>query len=228
MGTQSFAARSLVATRTLLAAAACMGSLSLSSWVLAADPVPSLNAGDLAQGRYAAAQMLLEKTFLKVDVLTVDMRFSKATQTKFAEIAGGKPYSKELDQPLAQAAIGAGRAVVRLKFKRNVELGQWMDVVKENMGQAVKAGLFSSAVEKKVGGSLPTRFAALKERGFHENDSIFYDLYPDSLRTVVVGADGAVLLDQVSKDADVIRVVLSSYFAPGSEFREPLLKSLLK
>jgi hypothetical protein len=220
--------------RSWLAISLCAGSAFAVELVLAvdsafaADPVPSLSAPDLAQGRFSAMHMLLEKTVLKVDVLTVDVRVAKPTQDKFASLAAGKTYSEELEQQLAQAAIGADRVAVQLKFKRDVGLERWMDVVRENIGQARSAGLISAAVEKKVGDSLPVRFAALKERGFEDGDRVLYDVKPDSLRTVVVAANGSVLLDQVTKEADVSRVVVSSYFAPGSEFREPLLRSLLK
>lgn len=216
------------AARASLALLLGLGATTATGIAFAGDPPPSLNAPDLAQGKYSSMRMLLEKTILKVDVLTVDMRFGKATQDRFSAIAAGKSYSSALEQPLADAAIASDRLVVQLRFKRDVGLERWMDVVRENMGQARAAGLITAAVEKKVSDSLPKRFAALQERGFHDGDQVFYDVRPDSLRTAVVAADGAVLLDQTTKEPDVAKVVVSSYFAPGSEFREPLLKSLLK
>jgi hypothetical protein len=208
---------------TFCAGALAMGAAFSLPAFAAEDPI---KASDLGDGRYSSASMLLEKFFFKV--LTADVRFGKATQARVAEIAQGKPYSKELEPKLATAAIAADRVVVQLKFKRDVPLDRWMSVVRDNIEQAREASLISAALEKKVSSSLPVLFAGLKERGFLEGDRVFYDVRPDSLRTSVVGVDGSLLMENVSRESDVPRVVLASYFAPGSEFRTPLLKALLK
>ena len=49
---------------------------------------------------------------------------------------------------------------------------------------------------------------------------------PDSVRSVVVSKGGQVYVDRVDPGHEGRRVVLGSYFATGSEFREPLLKSM--
>jgi hypothetical protein len=208
--------------RALALASLCAGSL------MAADPLPSLNAKDLAQGPYSAMRMLLEKTILKVDVLTLDMRFNKSTQDRFAELAKGKTYSGDLEKKIAEVAINSDRAVVQLKFERDVPLEKWMDVAKENMDQAKRAGLISAKLQQRVSDSIPKTFAAVQERGFVKGDRIIYDVRPGALRTVVITTDGKVPVDKTSTDADVPKVVLSSYFAPESEFRELLIRSLVK
>jgi hypothetical protein len=195
---------------------------------MAAGPLPSLNSKELGEGTYSLAHMLLEKTILKVDVLTLDVRFSKQTQSKVVEIANGKPYSAELAKQVAPLAIGADRAVVQMKFVRDVGLDKWMDVLRENIAQARKANLISAALEKKVSDNLPRTFAALNDRGYEKGDRLLYEVRPDSLRSVVVAADGKVLVDQITREGDVARVVMAAFFAPESEFRTPLLRSLLK
>ena len=54
-----------------------------------------------------------------------------------------------------------------------------------------------------------------------------YSVTPEALRTVVVSAGGQVLLDMTEKEEGARRVVLASYFAPKSDTREPLLRSLV-
>jgi len=196
--------------------------------LIAAGPLPSLNSKELGEGPYSLAHMLLEKTILKVDVLTLDVRFSKPTQSKITELANGKPYSAELAKQVAPVAINAERAVVQMKFVRDVGLDKWMDVLRENIEQARKANLITAALEKKVNANLPTTFAALKERGYEKGDRLLYEVRPDSLRSVVVAANGKVLVDQTTREGDVARVVMAAFFAPESEFRTPLLRSLLK
>ncbi len=213
--------------RSFLLSMCLLASLCVGSLIFAAPP-PSLNSSDLAQGPYSSMHMLLEKTILNVDVLTVDVRFGKKVHPRLVEIAKGKSYSEDLGKQVAKVAIGADDALVQLKFVRDVSLDQWIDGVRENLEQARKAGLISAAVEKKVSQGLPNWFAAIKERGYKTNDRLLYRVNADSLRTVVVAADGKILVDRTDKEKDAPRVVMASYFAPGSDFREPLIRSLFK
>ncbi|MFO7177464.1 MAG: hypothetical protein DIU78_002085 [Pseudomonadota bacterium] len=213
--------------RSFVFAACLAASLSVGSALYAAPP-PSLNSPEFATGPYSAMHMLLEKTFLKVDVLTVDVRFGKHLHPRLQEVAKGKEYSEAVAKQVADIAIGADDALVQLKFLRNVSLDMWIDAVRENLQQAREAGLITAAVEKKVSAGLPTWFAALRERGYKENDRLLYRVRADSLRTVVVSADGKILVDKLDKDKVAPRVVMASYFAPKSDFREPLLRSFFK
>ena len=191
-------------------------------------PLPDLDSGDLAQGPHSSMRMILKKTFLRINVATIDVRFDRQAQSRFAELARGKPYSDALADALAPVAIAAGRAVVQMRFNRNVSLDRWVGVVRENLDQARNAGLIAAALAQRVGQGLPQWFAALRERGYQEGDRLIYAVAPDSLRTVVVSAGGQVLLDRVDQEQDLRRVVLASYFAPGSDFRQPLLRSLVE
>ena len=56
----------------------------------------------------------------------------------------------------------------------------------------------------------------------HHNERLVVVLW------TVVGVDGKVLVDQTHNEGDVARVVMAAFFAPESEFRTPLLRSLLK
>src|SRR6478609_8188672 len=86
----------------------------------AADPLPATEGGDLARGQYAAMHMLLQKTVLNINVATIDVRFDRGTQGRFAQIATGKAYSPDLGHQLALAAIDAKHAVVVMEFKRDI------------------------------------------------------------------------------------------------------------
>ena len=204
-------------------------SMSLAAGPASAgEPLPSLSSPELAQGEYSAMHMLLEKTLLNVDVLTVDVKFGKAAHAKLKGIAGGKQYSDALGKQVADVAIKTDDALVQLKFARDVSLDMWMDAVFENLEQARDAGLITPKIQERVKNTLPSWFAALKERGYEKGDRVLYRVRPDSLRTVVVSASGKVLMDRLEKDKDAPRVVMASYFAPKSDFRELLLKSLFK
>ena len=210
------------------ASAAAALAATLIAGVPLAAPLPALEGGDLGQGPYAAMHMLLQKTVLNIKVATIDVRFDKGTQGRFAQIAGGKTYAPDLGHQLALAAIDAKHAVVVMQFQRDIPLNRWIGVVKDNLEQARKAGLLTREVEQRVGNSLADWFGALKDRGYEKDDRLIYAVMPDSVRSVVVSKSGQVFVDRVDQGHEGRRVVLGSYFATGSEFREPLLKSMFE
>jgi hypothetical protein len=200
--------------------------IASASVAFAGAPLPATEGGDLGTGPYASMHMLLQKTVLNINVATIDVRFDKGTQGRFTQIASGKAYSADLGHQLALAAIDAKHAVVEMKFKRDIPLNRWIGVVKDNLEQARKAGLITKDVEQRVGGSLADWFGALKDRGYEKDDRLIYAVMPDSVRSVVVSKGGQIYVDRVDPGHEGRRVVLGSYFATGSEFREPLLKSM--
>ncbi|HVY36679.1 MAG TPA: hypothetical protein VHM31_02055 [Polyangia bacterium] len=208
--------------------AACLLTVALavaSAGAARADAPPA--APDLAQGPYALMHMRLQKTFLKINVADVDVRVDRPTQARFAALAAGQGYSAALESQLAAAAIGAARAVVQMQFVRDVPLNRWMGVVRDNLEQARDAGLISRDVERRVSDALPVWFAPLKDRGYLKGDRVTYAVTPDALHTTVTAAGGQVLVDVSERGDEARRVVLATYFAPKSDTREPLLRSLL-
>jgi hypothetical protein len=199
-----------------------------TSTSVASEPLPSLDSSELAQGPYSLMHMMLKKTILRINVATIDVRVDGQTQNRLAGLAGGQAYSDNLAQQLAHVAIGAERAVVQMQFKRDVSLDRWIGVVRENLEQARVASLIDANLEKRVSQGLPQWFAALARRGYEKGDRLIYAVGRDSLRTVVVSPTGQVLVDRSDRDPGSRRVVLASYFAPGSDFREPLLRSLFE
>jgi hypothetical protein len=200
-----------------------VAALLVAAPALAAS-LPSLDSPNLGRGEWSSMHMLLQK--LVFDVADIDARFDPQTQGRFAQLATGKPYSPDLGHQLALAAIDAKHAVVQMQFKRDVPLNRWVGVVKDNLEQARKAGLITRDVEQRVGDSLPQWFGALKDRGYEKGDRLIYGVTPDGVRSVVVSTSGQVLVDRVDPGHEGRRVVLGSFFATGSEFREPLLKSM--
>jgi len=205
-----------------------LAAVLLAPASMAGGALPSLDSPELAQGPYSSMHMLLQKTVLKIDVATVDVRFDKATQARFAELARGQQYSYPLDAQLASAAIAAPHAIVQMQFVRDVPLNRWIGVVRDNLELAREAGLIGRDIEQRVANAIPQWFAPLQERGYQKGDKLIYAISPDTLRTVVVSPGGQVLLDLTEREAGARRVVMPSYFAPKSDTRERLIRSLLE
>lgn len=209
---------------------AAFAALAIGSAVVplasAAPAVPSLSAGDLASGPFSRMHMLLEKTILNVDVVTVDVRVDANAQAQFVKIAQGKKIEGAVEEQLAKAAMATDNAVVQMKFERDVSLDQWFEQVGDSLNKAVRAGYLTQARKNQVMAALPQWFAPVKERGFQEGDRVLYQVRPDSLRTVLVTVDGKTAVDQMDKSADSSKVLFAGYFAPGADMRKPLLRSL--
>ena len=198
------------------AAALGLTAVLLAPALMAGGALPSLDAPELAQGPYSSMHMLLQKTVLKIDVATVDVRVDRPTQAHFAELARGQQYSYPLDAQLASAAIAAPHAVVQMQFVRDVPLNRWIGVVRDNLELAREAGLITRDIEQKVSNAIPQWFAPLAERGYQKNDRLIYSVTPDTLRTVVVSAGGQPLLDLSDHEAGARRVVMAQSWASST------------
>jgi hypothetical protein len=207
----------------------CLALWPLAALLAVAQPpagVPDLQTSELATGPYSRMRMLLEKTIFSIDVLTVDVQVDEPTRQRFRAVADGQPYSRARADRIAGAAIDAQQLYVQLEFVRDVPFNRWVDGVRDSLERAWRAGLIREEHYRSVSDSLPRWFQAAVERGFEAGDRILYRGYPDRLRTLLVSRAGDVLLDQTDRGTDPRRALLAGYFAPGTDFREPLIRSL--
>lgn len=200
--------------------------LFLSAQVPAVAPDLDVNA--LASGPYSQMQMRLEKTIFSVDVLRIEIRFDRQTQQRLQSLASGQRFSERLVAPIADAAISADEVFVDLAFERHVSLGRWVEGVRESLKMARRSGLIPEETRRDISDNLPRWFQAVATRGFEEGDHILYRGYPERMRTVLVSNQGAILVDQTDRGAAPRRALLAGYFAPGTDFRKPLVQSLFR
>ena len=182
----------------------------------------------LATGPFARMGMKYEKTFLGVDVARIDVQFDERTQAQLRRLAQGHEYSDALGAKLAQVALGADNVLVQLRFLRDVSLDDYLDGARRNLTRARDAGIIS---ERAFAGSwqrVNDAFGRFEQRGFQEGDRILYRARPTALRTTVVSSTGEVLLDVSVDDPEARASMLGGYFAPGSDFRKPLVRSLFR
>ncbi len=188
--------------------------------------VPVDTAG-LADGPYSGMFMLLEKTLFKVDILTLELRFGWLNVPALQAAASSQGSRDTVYDAVAGVALGATDVWARIRFERGVSLKQFLDAARDNLRRALEAGLIDRQAFSDVSDGLPVWYAFLEHRRVRAGDEMHYRIRGDTLRTVYVGFDGEVLLDQIDIGPERRLSVLGGYFAPGSEFRRPLIRSLL-
>lgn len=188
----------------------------------------ALDTASLATGAFARMHALLEKTIFRVDVLRLQLRVDSPTASRLAQLAAGRDYSESLADSVADVVLRSPDAWARIRFERDIGLGRFVDGILENVKAAERAGIIGPADVEHMQVSLPVWFDFLAERGVLEGDELWYRMRPDSLRTIYKAVDGSVLLDQTDEGAAPTRILLGSYLAPGSDFRERLVRSLLE
>ena len=202
--------------------------LSLCSTSLVAQsPVP-FDTTLVGQWPYSSMYTLFEKTIFKVDVLTLDVRFGPEPARRLEALAAGRRYSSSLADSIAAVAVGARDAWARLRFERNVSLARFLDGVRKNLKRALQAGIIDADSYDHISRDLPVWYQFLAADGIHDGDEMFYRIRGDTLHTVYRAVTGEVLLDQIDIGAERRLSVLGGYFAPKSDFRKGLIKSLFE
>lgn len=168
---------------------------------------------------------ILEKTFLKIDVLSLDLCLDRDAAARIAGFLAQR-NGNPADDSVTQVAIDAHDALGRIRFLRDVRYDQFLDGIVEEQRNAVKAGLLDDSTHGAVRASLPEWFSFLENRDIKEGDEVVYDITGDTIRTTYVDADGVVLMERIDTGPSRRRSVLVTWVARGSGFRKGLLASL--
>lgn len=179
-------------------------------------------------GPFSEMSMLHEKTFLKVDVLEMKIEFGEETASKFQELIKKEAALRKSKrrENIATAALNAKKADVKIRFLRDISWDQFASGIETDLKCVVKAGILKKQDYQDLIATLPGFFSAITERGLKNGDRLTYEIKGTQLRTRYEGPDGKVLMDR-AQDSQVSRdSVLGTYFAPCSQFRDPLIESL--
>ena len=170
---------------------------------------------------------MLEKTFLKVDVLTLDVYVDPATAQRITKIIQDQEYSDDLAAMVGLTVISAPQAFVRMEFQRSVKMGQFLDGIKKNLDRALAAEFISREHREEVVAKLPEWYAFLAERRVQDGDVVIYQIRGNTMQAIYYGVEGDILLDLTLEGEKHRYGVLGAYFAPDSDFRKPLVRSIL-
>ncbi len=191
---------------------------------------PALDTASLARGSYAEMEMIFERGFLfiRVDVLSLRVRYGDRTAARLREIGESDLPGAVRRDSAARVAAEATDAFARIDFLRGISLQQFLDATRRNLGRAAEEGYVDPHAAGEIAEDLPGWFAFLRDRDIREGDRLLYRIRGDTLRTLFIGVEGDVLLDQTDVGPERRRSVLGGYVAPGTDFREKLLDSVLR
>lgn len=191
--------------------------LGVSGQVPCSDGIPELDMG-----------MLLEKTIFRVDVLTLSVHVGGATAASLRQLAADGTITDQEKDSVASIASGATCATATLEFVRDVSLERLLGAIRDSSRAARDAGLIAPETYALIDTSLPEWYEFLDGRGVKDGDRMEYEIRGDTLDIRYLTATDDVLLDRTDVGADQRRSVLAGYFAPGSDFRDGLVRSLVE
>jgi hypothetical protein len=185
-----------------------------------------VNANGLGQGPFSRLHVYLEKTFLNIDVVSLEIRVDQATADKLEQLVKGRERTTALERTIVSTVLGTSGAYSALKFLRGFTREDFIEGVRVDVGRAYKGKLIERAEYERIFRGMPGWFAFLGERGIEEGDRLFHRGGTDGLRTVFVESGGRTRMDMTQPSKQPTRSLLASFLAPGGELRGPLVQSL--
>ena len=91
----------------LLAGVALVFAIGVATIAQRQGGLPDLQTASLAQGPYSRMHMLLEKTFLRVDVLTVDVQVDEPTRKRLQQLTSSGDRSDRVEDQIVRAILDA-------------------------------------------------------------------------------------------------------------------------
>ena len=177
---------------------------------------------------YTQFDMVLEKTFLQVDVLRLTTMLEPKTSETLADIVSREIPQATKDEAIANFVISQDRAVVRSQFLREIPIDKFLEGVFKNLDLVQSRGFITKAQKDEIAKALPKAYSFLNERNIQKDDEMYYMIDGERFRIVYKSFDGKILLDQKETGAYRGKSVLASYFLKGSEFRKGLIASIQK
>lgn len=204
----------------------CLGSGALTVTVSSPVIAAPVSAEGLGRGPYARLHAFLEKTFLAIDVVSLEIRVDQATADKLEGAVKGRKHTPALERSIVSTVLGTSGAYSALKFLRGFSRDAFIEGVRVDVGRAYKGKLIDREEYLRIYRGMPEWFAFLGDRGIEKGDRLYHRGTRADLRTVFVDNGGRTRLDTKEPGPKPTRSLLASYLAPGGELRGPLVQSL--
>jgi hypothetical protein len=204
--------------------------------LLAPHPAPAVErARDVqeAPSPFARIQYKHERTFLKVDVIQLDVTVADEVGREvdrlvaaYHDVDSG-PGAPALEDSIADAYLRTPSADVSMLFLRSVSHRQFTGGRDDALEVMVGEDLLTEEEAEALTEDTDQMFAFLRSAPLRSGDKIRYTVRGDTVRTRVIWEDGTVALDEVRTTRRHRLYTMGSLFAPGAEFRNGLLRTIL-
>lgn len=171
---------------------------------------------------------VLEKTFLKVDAVRLELNILDGTPARVAELIDTSTRDDELEDSVAAVYGDVERANLRLTFLVSFSLERFLDGNRDSMQGLAKAGIVDEEEAERLYLENERRFTILEESGIKEGDRLEHELRGDSIITRFIDASGVTRIDELRVAPERRAALLGSYFGPESEFRDGLLDQVFE
>lgn len=202
-------------------------SVGLALWAFAVAPASGQDVCRSASSS-VLMQTLLEKTIFNVDVLWLTLRLQGPAGERLREIRDRHTLTDEIADSVAHIAADAECAVAQIDFVRDISRDRFLDGLRDSTRKAWEGGLLDEETFRFIEEASSDWYPFLRERGVMDGDQMTYRIRGDTLVIEYRSPDGELLLDQTDVGAGRSRSVLAGYFAPGSDFRDGLMKALFQ
>lgn len=202
-------------------------SVGLVLWAFAVTPA---SGQDVCGSPSSSVQMqtLMEKTIFNVDVLWLTLQLRGPAGERLQEIRDRHTLTDEIADSVAHVAVAAECAVAQIDFVRDFSRDRFLDGLRDSTRKAWEGGLLGEETFRFIEEASSDWYPFLRERGVMDGDQMTYRIRGDTLKIEYRSPDGELLLDQTDVGPGRTRSVLAGYFAPGSDFRDGLMKALFR
>jgi hypothetical protein len=188
---------------------------------------PPVDTTGLAHDRPGATmEMLYERTIFNVDVFYLTLRFGSETAASVERLLLSPP-SEALVDSIARIALASTDVLVTSRFLRNVSLDQFLEGLRDSLERALRAGLISTEARRAILADVDVQYEPLRDEGIRKGDVMWYRIKGDTLHLAFQRTDGQVPVEERPVGAERRMGLLGGYLAPGSDFREGLIRSVL-
>ena len=210
--------------KTLMQHLVLLGTAGVSSW-LAAPDLPAQVPPDACCSRF---DYVLEKTFLKIDAVRLELQILDGTPARVAELIDTSTRDEELEESVAAVYLSTEGADLRMTFLVSFDLERFLDGNRDSLNGLAEAGIISGDDAERLYLENERRFAILEESGMKEGDRLEHELRGDSIITRFIDASGVTRIDELRVGPERRAALLGSFFGPESEFRDGLLDQVFE
>ena len=166
---------------------------------------------------------VLEKTFLKVDAVRLELSIMDETAVHVAELIDGSSRDDALEDSVTADYLAAQHADLRMTFLVSFSLERFLDSNRDSLEGLGRAGIITGEAAERLYLENERRFAILEETGIQEGDRLEHELLGDTITTRFIDVSGVTRIDEIRVGPERRHALLGSFFGPESDFRGGLL-----